>query len=244
MQSPFLTARWENLVLLNYRCPAELLLPLVPRGTELDDWQGNHLISLVGFLFQDTKVRGWRIPRHRNFEEVNLRFYVRRETPDEVRRGVVFIRELVPRRAIAMVARALYNEPYSAVPMTHDVNLSESEGGSVNYSWRHQGHAYSMGAKTIGAAKPLLLGSEAEFITEHYWGYNRQRDGKTLEYQVAHPSWKVWTCESSTYIGPLDDSLYGPGFSEILRSAPTSSHLALGSEVEVYAGVPLQGTDY
>jgi uncharacterized protein YqjF (DUF2071 family) len=239
MRSPFLTARWESLVLRNYHCPEELLLPLVPPGTELDDWGGDYLVSLVGFLFRDTRVRGCRIPWHRNFEEVNLRFYVRRETAEEIRRGVVFVRELVPRRAIATVARAVYHEPYTAVPMAHRVSLTEGEGGSANYSWRHRGAPYSMEANASGAAQALEADSEAEFITEHYWGYNRQRDGSTLEYQVAHPSWKVWMCDSSTYQCPADDSLYGSGFSEVLRADPASSHLALGSEVEVYAGVPL-----
>ena len=124
MSRPFLTARWESLLLLNYECPASLLEPLVPKGTTLDPWPGTPLISLVGFMFRDTRVRGIALPGHRTFEEVNLRFYVRRETPDgEVRRAVVFIRELVPRRIIATVARVLYNEPYLAVPMSHRLDL-------------------------------------------------------------------------------------------------------------------------
>src|SRR6476469_9717658 len=107
----FLTASWEHLVLLNYRCPSELLGPFVPAGTELDRWQGETLVSLVGFLSSDTRLLGVPVPFHRTFEEVNLRFYVRRAIPEH-RRAVVFIRELVPRRAVAAVARALYNEPY------------------------------------------------------------------------------------------------------------------------------------
>src|SRR6187402_115091 len=113
MPAPFLTARWENLVLLNYSCPTELLEPLVPNGTELDLWNGEALVSLVGFMFRETRVLGVPIPFHVNFEEVNLRFYVRRTTPSgELRRAVVFVRELVPRHAIAALARWIYNEPY------------------------------------------------------------------------------------------------------------------------------------
>ena len=77
MAKPFLTARWESLVLLNFECPKEILVPLVPTGTEIDPWGDTHLISLVGFRFVDTRVRGFRIPYHRSFEEVNLRFYER-----------------------------------------------------------------------------------------------------------------------------------------------------------------------
>src|SRR6188768_2836321 len=138
MPRPFLTARWEDLVLVNYRCPRELLAPLVPRGTVLDPWQGDTLVSLVGFLFRNTRVLGLRIPFHHTFEEVNLRFYVRRTTPSgEARRAVVFVRELVPRIAIATLARWTYNEPYLAVPMEHRSTLSDAEGGAVEYSWLH-----------------------------------------------------------------------------------------------------------
>src|SRR3989442_5255653 len=120
MPIPFLTARWEDLVLLNYSCPIELLEPLVPRGTVLDLWNGQALVSLVGFLFRDTRVLGVRVPFHEAFEEVNLRFYVHRVTRSgEMRRAVVFVRELVPRHAIAAVARWVYDEPYLAVPMGH-----------------------------------------------------------------------------------------------------------------------------
>ena len=238
MPKPFLTARWESLILRNYRCPPELLLPLVPRGTTLDAWDDQHLVSLVGFRFVDTRVKGIGIPGHRTFEEVNLRFYVRREMPDgTARRGVVFVRELVPRAAIAAVARVLYNEPYLAVPMDHSVQLDAAAGGSASYSWRWQGSPYSLRASVRGPAESLTAGSEAEFITEHYWGYTRQRDGGTIEYQVEHPSWRVWSAAESEYQCPESDSLYGPAFSEILAGPPASTMVAVGSEVTVFSGV-------
>ncbi len=240
MSRPFLTARWESLLLLNYDCPPELLEPLVPAGTTLDRWQGRTLVSLVGFRFADTRVRGIPIPYHRTFEEVNLRFYVRRSAPDgNVRRAVVFIRELVPRWAIATVARLVYNEPYLAVPMEHQVSLTSSTGGAVRYAWRHAGISYSMSASVAGPAQPLARGSEAEFITEHYWGYTRQRDGTTLEYRVDHPPWAVWEIPDATLHGRTD-WLYGPEFGRLLARPPASAFLAVGSEVSVYPGQRLQ----
>ncbi|BCS34935.1 hypothetical protein TBR22_A41610 [Luteitalea sp. TBR-22] len=230
----FLTARWESLVLLNYRCPASLLAPLVPRGTILDTLDGEALVSLVGFMFADTRLLGLPVPFHRTFEEVNLRFYVRREGR-EVRRAVVFVRELVPRAAIATVARVVYNEPYLAVPMRHDVALAPDTGGTVRYGWRHGGADFEIGATASGAAAPLVPGSEAEFITEHYWGYTRQRDGRTLEYQVEHPSWRVWTAERSWFTGPAG-SLYGPAFAGVLAQPPRSAFIAVGSAIEVHRG--------
>jgi len=236
MPRPFLTARWEDLILVNYSCPASLLAPLVPRGCELDQWQGETVISLVGFLFRDTRVLGVRIPFHETFEEVNLRFYVRRLGPaSELRRAVVFVRELVPRAAIATVARVLYNEPYLAVPMSHSSSLDAGAGGSVTYSWSYQGGPFVLAAAAQGPARLPAQGSEAEFITEHYWGYTWQRDGSTLEYQVEHPTWLVWESASAKVSGAVS-ALYGPAFGEVLATAPRSAFIAVGSDVSVHRG--------
>lgn len=233
---PFLTARWEHLVLLNYACPRALLEPLVPAGTTLDPWEGRTLVSVVGFLFDDTRLLGWPIPFHRTFDEVNLRFYVRRTAEDgSIRRAVVFVRELVPRRAIATVARVVYNEPYLAVPMTHAIDLDARAGGSVAYRWRHAGRDFALSARVEGPATPLAAGSDAEFITEHYWGYTRQRDGGTLEYEVAHPPWRVWRAAEARFEGTAD-RLYGSDFAQILEGTPQSAFVAVGSPVTVYAG--------
>ena len=236
MRGAFLTARWESLVLLNYACPRRLLQPLVPAGTELDEWAGQTLVSLVGFLFADTRLKGVPVPGHQTFEEVNLRFYVRRTTLEgEVRRAVVFIRELVPRTAIATLARWTYNEPYLAVPMSHDVALDPTSGGRVAYGWRHKDGEYRLAATVTGPAQPLVRGSEAEFITEHYWGYTRQRDGATLEYQVEHPRWDVWERPEPSFSGPAA-ALYGDDFGAVLSGPPRSAFVAVGSEVAVRVG--------
>ena len=236
MPRPFLTARWESLLLLNYAAPAETLAPLVPAGTRLDLWQGEALVSLVGFLFRDTRLLGVPVPFHCHFEEVNLRFYVTRETPEgEGRRAVVFVRELVPRQAIAAVARVVYNEPYLAVPMSHRVALDPASGGGVAYRWTHGGAPYALRGEASGPAAPPAPGSEAAFITEHYWGYTRQRDGGTLEYEVRHPSWPVWTLDEAAFEGP-PAPLYGSAFADVLAAPPRSAFLAVGSGVAVYPG--------
>lgn len=233
---PFLTARWEHLLLLNYSVPAELLEPLVPVGTQLDRWHGDALVSVVGFLFVATRVKGLMIPGHRTFEEVNLRFYVTRDAEDGTRRrAVVFIRELVPRRAIASLARWAYNEPYVAVPMTHAIDVLPERGGSVGFGWRYAGETFSLDASVTGPALALEPGSEAEFITEHYWGYTRQRDGGTLEYQVEHPRWRVWTAHDASLSGPVT-KLYGDAFGPLLAAGPRSAYVALGSPVTVHEG--------
>jgi uncharacterized protein YqjF (DUF2071 family) len=237
--APFLTARWEHLLLLNYDVDPALLRPLVPLGTELDTWQGRCFISLVAFRFRDTRLLGLSIPAHRDFEEANLRFYVRRRGPDGLwRRAVVFIRELVPRRAIATVARLVYNEPYLAVPMTHRIDVTAQAGGTLAYGWQFQRVEYAMTATVAGPATPLVPGSEAEFITEHYWGYTRQRDGGTLEYRVEHPPWAVWSAKVASFTGP-GAQLYGPELGTVVAGQPASAFVALGSAVAVHRGVRL-----
>jgi hypothetical protein len=231
----FLRAEWRDLVMLNFEVSPTLLEALVPANVELDRWRGRLYVSVVGFRFRDTRVLGVPIPGHRAFEEVNLRFYVRRHVGNEVRRGVVFVRELVPRRAIATVARLLYNEPYRALPMRHGIDVL-ADGSIVEreYAWR-VGDAWTrLVATTSGPARPLELDSEEEFITEHYWGYTRQRDGGTVEYRVDHPRWNVWTATAARLDGNVA-SVYGDAFAEVLVGSPTSAFVADGSAVTVYA---------
>ncbi len=230
----FLTAKWRDLLMLNYAVDPALLLPLVPAGTTLDLWDGAAIASVVGFRFVDTRVLGIPVPWHRDFDEVNLRFYVRRVEGSEVRRGVVFIRELVPRAAIAWLARTLYNEPYRALPMRHAIAESAA-GRELRYEWREREQWVGIAARTRGAAAPFVVGSEAEFITEHYWGYTRQRDGGTIEYRVAHPSWSVWAAEEPRVYGDVART-YGAQFAAALSGSPRSAFVAVGSEISVDKG--------
>lgn len=183
----------------------------------------------MAFGFLGTRVLGFRVPFHRNFEEVNLRFYVRRRAPDGWRRGVVFVRELVPRRALAWVARVAYGEPYTAVPMRHSVG---QESGHISYSWRWRGQWSSLQLRFVGAPSLPSEGTEEEFITEHFWGYTTRRGGGVSEYRVEHPRWKVWSTSSSSLDGDVQ-SLYGPEFVEPLSGRPSSAFLVDGSEVTV-----------
>jgi uncharacterized protein YqjF (DUF2071 family) len=236
---PFLTARWRYLAMLNYEVPPEILAPFVPRGTELDSWQGKTFVSIVGFLFLDTRVRGIAVPGHRDFEEVNLRFYVRRRAEDGWRRGVVFVKEIVPRLAIAATARLLYGEKYVALPMRHSITGDPAGGGlSVTYGWRHLGRWNGIGAVVSGEPKEALPGSEEEFITEHYWGYSSLRGGGTVEYRVEHPRWRVWPLQRPVLDCDVS-GLYGERFAGPLSGEPSSAFLADGSEVAVYSGVSL-----
>jgi uncharacterized protein YqjF (DUF2071 family) len=233
----FLTAEWRCLAMLNYEIERTALAPLVPAGTELDFWNGKTFVSVVGFLFRDTRVCRIPIPFHRHFEEVNLRFYVRRKA-DSWRRGVVFIKELVPRKAIAFVARKFYNENYLALPMSHRIEKFHEEIKSASYFWRYNGRENYLKVITRGAARPLVDGSLQEFITEHYWGYARQRDGSTMEYAVEHPHWRIWETQTAEFHCDVA-GLYGENFCQFLNRPPASAFLADGSEVKVHKGINL-----
>lgn len=240
MRRPFLTACWEHLIFLTFDCPPALLQPHVPRGTVLDSWQDRTFVSLVAFLFTDTRVRGFPIPCYQTFEEVNLRFYVRRQAADgTVRRAVVFIKELVPRRAIAAVARRYYNEPYVAVPMSSVIDLDGPRGGLLAYFWSINRTPYGVQA-TVPPGPPSEPADDslATFITEHYWGHTRQLDGGTLEYEVTHPRWPVWEPRAWAMEGDMG-ALYGAEFASVLQQPPASVLVAPGSAIAVGSGLRL-----
>ena len=254
--SSFLTANWRDLVMINYEIDPSLIALLVPAGTELDAWGGRTLVSMVGFRFLDTRVLGVPVPFHRDFEEVNLRFYVRRHAPDGIRRGVVFVREIVPKAAIAWVARTVYNENYVAWPMRHQTQLPQAANdvddgrgpdsaagnprarGFAVYGWRFAGRWHELGASVEGTPRLPATGSEEEFITEHYWGYARQRDGSTVEYQVEHPQWRVWRATEARFTCDVS-AVYGAAYEPFLTATPTSAFVADGSAVIVRRGVRL-----
>jgi uncharacterized protein YqjF (DUF2071 family) len=235
LQPAFLTAHWKHLAMLNFEVDPAALKAHVPRGTELDLWQGRCLVSLVGFQFLDTRVRGMGFPLHRDFPEVNLRFYVKREVRDELRRGVVFVREIVPRWMIAQVANALYGERYAALPMAFDDALLSPQG-ALSYRWRARGLWHGISLRVQGEPRLLEPATEEAFITEHYWGYAKQPDGSTLEYRVDHPPWEVWRGIEAELAGKVC-AYYGKPVGHFLRGMPSSCFVAKGSEIIVRHGV-------
>jgi uncharacterized protein YqjF (DUF2071 family) len=230
--------------MLNYAVEPELLQSHLPAGVELDAWQGRHYVSMVAFLFLNVRVLGVPVPYHRNFEEINLRFYVRRKAAGGWRRGVVFVKEIVPRAAIAAVARILYGENYVARPMRHalerrrdDAELLQPDS-TVEYDWREGQRWQSVSARIQGDARPPEPGSEAEFIAEHYWGYTAQSDGRCVEYQVEHPPWLVWDARDARLECDVA-AVYGTSFAAALRQPPVSAFVAVGSPIVVRRGVVL-----
>ena len=214
----------------NYEVDPSLLTPRLPAGTQLDLHEGRCFVSLVGFMFLDTRVLGIPIPYHRNFEEINLRFYVKREAGDEIRRGVVFIKEIVPKPAIAWVARALYGEPYEAAKMWNRNDAGKVQYGALNFK----------GVNSIKATRGDRIGipddgSHEEFIIEHHWGYTKRGERRTDEYKVEHPKWELYD-NRHVKIKVNFAGWYGKEFHHLRYEKPYSVVLAQGSEIAVYKG--------
>lgn len=227
----FLTAEWRKLIMANYEVSASLLQPLLPAGTELDTWNNRTYVSLVGFMFANTRVRGIKIPFHINFPEVNLRFYVRYNEKSEWKRGVVFIREIVPRPAISFVANNLFKERYMTLPMQYSINAGANL--EVSYRWKLKNAWNSIEAQSISKKQALVAGSKEEFITEHFWGYSFVNQGSTGEYRVDHPRWDIYPL--NRYNIECDfEKVYGKNFGELNRQTPQSVFMAEGSPVAVY----------
>jgi uncharacterized protein YqjF (DUF2071 family) len=231
----FLSAEWRDLVMLNYEVDSRLLEKFVPDGTVPDSFLGKSYVSLVGFRFCRTKLFGSiAVPLHGEFEEVNLRFYVRRKHADENRRGVVFIAEIVPRQAVAQLARLLYGENYVCLPMKHNVTGNGSQR-TIEYQWRLENRWCRMAAVATGAPEPAREGSLEQFITEHYWGYSTGRAGGSLEYHVSHAPWQVWVSNKAAFEGDAS-KLYGAELAHVLKGTPSSAFIADGSAVTVFKG--------
>ena len=227
----FLNAEWRKLAIANYAIDPNVLVKYIPPKTELDLWNGICYVSLVGFMFLNTKLLGLPIPFHRNFEEVNLRFYVRYKDRGKWKRGVVFIKEIVPKPALTFVANILYKEHYQTMKMSH-VWEEQASSRTVKYSWSLNGNENSFSVRAALEPTIIDIDSESEFITEHYWGYTKAGNNSSFEYEVTHPRWDCY--EVSEHKIDIDfKSVYGTDFSELTNLEPTSVMLAEGSEITV-----------
>lgn len=234
--SNFLTAEWRKLAIANYSIDQEILLPFLPKHTELDLWKGKCYVSLVGFMFLNTRLKSIKIPFHSNFEEVNLRFYVKHQHEGNWKRGVTFIKELVPKPALTFVANTIYKENYETLAMKHSW-ITHNDSIEVEYKWRKSDwNSFKIQAENI--EQIILEDSEEEFITEHYWGYTKINNSQTSEYGVEHPRWTVYKVKDYN-IQVNFGKVYGDIFSFLSNEKPLSVMLAEGSNIIVKSGTLL-----
>ena len=232
MRSHFLHAEWNNLIMANYIVPKELLSPFIPFKTELDFFEGKTFVSLVGFMFLNTKLLGFSVPRHVNFEEVNMRFYVKYNDHGNWKRGTVFIKEIVPRFAISFFANFLYGEKYSTMKMNH-FHVKKADEIETCYEWKFKNKWNKLAASSQNKSSPMRINSEEEFIAEHYRGYTKHNESKTYEYEVSHPRWEIFKVLNYT-IDCDFSNIYGTEFSFLSNAVPCSVFMAKGSEIKIH----------
>ena len=227
----FLTAEWNDLAIINYEIDPKILEKYVPLGTELDFWNKKCYISLIGFMFENVKVLGVKIPFHVNFEEVNLRFYVKRFENGIWKRGTVFIKEIVPKPAVTLVANTLYKEHYQTLKMQHSRTTNE-HSKSFQYQWKKDSKWNKISMTTEKTPQQIEPNSKAEFITEHYFGYTKFNQKKTIEYEVTHPRWQQLQVQD-TKIDVDFENIYGNEFKILQNQTPASTFLAIGSKITI-----------
>ena len=232
MNSHFLNAEWNNLIMANYVVPKELLTPFIPHKTELDYFNGNTFVSLIGFLFLNTRILGLSVPYHMNFEEVNLRFYVKYNDGGKWKRGTVFIKEIVPKLAISFLANSIYGEKYSTMKMKH-FHIEKADEIETCYEWKYKNRWNKLAASSQKKSSPMRINSEEEFIAEHYWGYTKYNNEKTYEYEVNHPRWEIFKVLNYT-IDCDFGGIYGNEFSILSDAVPSSVFMAKGSEIKIH----------
>jgi hypothetical protein len=228
----FLKAQWKNLALINYEIDATRLEKYIPNGTEIDFWNGKCYISLVGFMFENVKLLRLKIPFHGNFEEVNLRFYVKRFENGEWKRGVVFIKEIVPKPALTIVANTVYKEHYQTLRMKHSITENKQEKIDFVYQWKTENKWNTILIETQKEPIEIEANSEAEFITEHYFGYTKVNNKKTFEYEVKHPRWQQYRVTNHNLDVDFKKT-YSKEFEFLNNQKPISVMLAVGSEISV-----------
>ena len=227
----FLKANWEDIIMANYEIDPKILIPFVPKGVELDLHNGKCYVSLVGFMFKNTKLFNIPIPYFGNFEEINLRFYVKRKEGNIVKRGVVFINETIPYPVVAWVANKLYNEHYTVVPTKHEI-ITKQSSTDVKFEWLLNKKWNSIAVTKSNTCQKMEQHSLESFIYEHYFGYTKTAKNETEEYKLQHPSWKI--SEVLDYNIDCDfEAMYGKSFSVLNQTQPEAVFIAEGSSVGI-----------
>lgn len=238
MKTHFLRAEWNNLVMANYIVPQELLLPFLPYKTQLNLFEGEAYVSLVGLMFLNTKVFGISVPLHENFEEVNLRFYVKFSDHGNWKKGVVFIKEIVPKRAVSFIANNVYGENYETMRMKH-FHYDNGDNLSVGYEWKFNNEWNKLSAIAEKRANKIIPDSCECFFADHYWGFTRYANNKTYHYNVEHPVWQTFKVISHDIKCDFG-ALYGDQFAFLNNLNPKKVLMTKGSQINIHHKMELK----
>lgn len=230
MRKIFLKASWENLIMANYQVDPAILKPFLPKGVELDLYKGKSYVSLVGFMFKNTSLFGIPIPLFGSFEEINLRFYVKKVEGNKIKKGVVFINETVPYKIVAQLANKLFKEHYIAIPTKHSIHIGKYK--QIQYDWKRKGIWNSIAVCSENEKYKIEPSTIEEFIFERYFGFTKINENTSQEYRINHPKW-VTNKIHSVEINCDFEIMYGKPFAHLKDMTPDSVLLAEGSLVKV-----------
>jgi uncharacterized protein YqjF (DUF2071 family) len=229
--SIFLKGEWRNLIMINYEIDPEILTGYLPPHTELDNFNGKHYVSLVGFLFKDSKVKGIIVPYHRTFEEITLRFYVRHIGPDGIlKRGVVLIKEIATKKISAPVAGKIFGENQEACDTRHLWSNPTEDKVSVEYMWKRTADWDWISVTATGVSYFPKQKTEEQFITERNRVYSKGKKDTTTVYNVEHSNWRIHTVHYSD-INCNFEKNFGKDFAYLNKAKPASVFLADGSAI-------------
>jgi uncharacterized protein YqjF (DUF2071 family) len=226
--TPFLTAEWSHILLFTFSVPRQLVESTLPPGVSCQLRGEAALLSLVSLDFQNTRVWGIPWPGLRNFTGINLRTYA----VEGERAGVVFVREFVSSKLIALAAKRLYGEPFESVPIRSCVT-EEAERIRIERRFQRGGKDHVLYAVAAKASVSLPSDDEAHFFKERYWGFGRSHWGESTSYQLEHPIWRVHPIES-WHLDIDWRKAYGETWSFLQNAQPLSVVVADGSPVRMW----------
>ena len=225
-----MVADFQYLVFLNYQVDRDLLTSRIPHGVQLQLFNGKAYISVVAFLFKNLQVAGIPAPFHQEFEQVNLRFYVKQGTAASEKRGVVFIREIVPKTLLATAARVLFNEKYLSLPMRHDFQIEKNQTNSVEYGWQTERQECSLRAVFDNQWSYPEANSAEHFFMARPYSFTRRKDGATNEMILEHPLWRTAPVIDARAEYDIPE-IFGAEFVPYLTLLPASVFIAEGSPI-------------
>jgi hypothetical protein len=230
----FITAHWSDIAVINYEADPQLLRRFLPAGLELARYSDHHLLSLVSFRYRDTRMGGVRVPFYGQFIELYLGFFAQHERRNEIHRGWVFIKKIVPGRVIAATGRILYNEEYIRRPMRELIEHgTQQRPYRVRYEWKDGGswHGLEVRASALNPQSPAE-GSVEHYVTQNYGAFAKTKRGGTIEFPADHPTWDVWPSEYASLDGDAE-RIFDADIAGVLKAPHHSAFIASGSHVSL-----------
>lgn len=186
---------WRHLLFLHWRVDPEQMQHLLPKGLEVDTFDGSAWIGLVPFQMDQVRFFSLpKIPTTSTFFECNVRTYVLQDGIP----GVWFFSLDAASRLAVLGGRNLWKLNY--IHAKFDVSI---EGDRVDYTLARHDGTRSRIHWTAGSELPKSEpGGLRHFLTERYYLYASQA-GKIWRGPIWHEPWRL----REAALHDLDDNL-------------------------------------